>query len=71
MKSSKWDKIEKSINQYIDSFTDITNYQSENAYLKETIGYLRGKCDAYERILIKHKLINPNPKPPKFMLKGK
>lgn len=72
MKISEWDKIEKSINEYIDEFTNITKYQSENAYLKESICYLKGKCDAYERILLQHKLIKPNQTAPKpYFLKGK
>lgn len=71
-KTSEWDKIEKSINQYMDSFTDITKSYSENAYLRESIGYLKGKCEAYERILLQHKLIKPNQTTPKhYFLKGK
>ena len=74
MKKSEWDKIEKCIQNYQNSFINDDKSYEEIKYLREQIGYLKGKCEAYERILIKHKLIAeklPFPKPPKIVIDKK
>lgn len=51
-----WQKFQEMIDNSLDQFYRIVNYDELNYYKQQT-AYYKGKAEAYERMLIKAKLI--------------